>query len=136
MRVLARAEDLPTREAGWLLGHSELPRKGEERSVKAYHALYAPVQMAGELRIARLVAREDANGVFAYDLQQSNILERSGPAGEAGPEGGWTPATKAGPARTMTVAQIRQAVNAGPLGLRRPAFRLPKLAQGRRNLRR
>ncbi|MCR6496241.1 hypothetical protein LJB71_08430 [Thermomonas sp. S9] len=50
-------------------------------SVVAYHTLYAPVALNGELRIARLVVQEQAGGRYAFDLQQSSVLNAQGPAG-------------------------------------------------------
>lgn len=76
-----------------------------------YATFYAPVQIGGELRVAKLVAREAGNGTFVFDLQASDVLERRSPA-EAGLRGGDAPATKAGAPTAMTVAQIRDAVNA------------------------
>lgn len=76
--------------------------------------IYAPVNIGGELRVARVVAHDSGNGLFLYDLQNSEILKSANPA-EAGSGSRGVPATKAGATSTeMTVAQLREAVNSDP----------------------
>ena len=82
-------------------------------SVLAYHTFYAPVRMNGELRMARLVVQEQKGGRYAYDLQQSGIVEERSPAEPARIPGHIRGAsqTQAG-LTSMTVSQLRDAVNA------------------------
>lgn len=82
--------------------------------VSRWATLYAPVALDGRLRIARLVARDAGNGSFAYDLQHSTMLETASPA-SAGLGGGGGSGTKSGAPTTLTVAQVREAVNAAGL---------------------
>lgn len=108
-------------------------RRAEKGSLaKAFHTLYAPVRVNQDLRIARLVVREDVNGNFAYDFQQSDVLEKMNPAPAGIPaiepgarqdtgSGGTNrtaldPLVEGGATRQagafMTLAQLRDAVNA------------------------
>lgn len=85
--------------------------RGGRPSIRAFHILYAPVRINQDLRIVRLVVREDVNGHFAYDFQRSDVLEMLNPA----PAG--IPAIESGArqdtgSRVMTLAQLRDAVNA------------------------
>lgn len=77
-------------------------------------------------RVVRLVVREDANGLYAYDLQRSQILSKKNPAiagipviqsgarREAGFEGdpSTVRARQPGEPTGVTVAQLRDVVNA------------------------
>lgn len=81
-------------------------------SVVAYHTLYAPVALNGELRIARLVVQEQAGGRYAFDLQHSSVLNAQGPAGVARFPGIESGARRPGEAHAWTVGQLRDAVNA------------------------
>lgn len=97
------------------------PRADVADAVRSVHTFYAPLRIAGETRIARLVVKETVNGNFAYDLQQSEVLESEGPVGDSprAPDtksGAW--ATTTGPSE-MTIADVRAAVNAD----RRPEWR-------------
>lgn len=115
-------------------------RRAEKGSLaKAFHTLYAPVRVNQDLRIARLVVREDVNGNFAYDFQQSDVLEKMNPAPAGIPaiepgarqdtgSGGTNrtaldPLVEGGATRQagafMTLAQLRDAVNA----IDRPGWR-------------
>lgn len=108
-------------------------RRAEKGSLaKAFHTLYAPVRVNQDLRIARLVVREDVNGNFAYDFQQSDVLEKMNPVPAGIPaiepgarqdtgSGGTNrtaldPLVEGGATRQagafMTLAQLRDAVNA------------------------
>lgn len=101
-----------------VLANSEVnkkPRANVEagEAVRAMHTLYAPVRVNGELRIARLVVRETVNGNYAYDLQQSGIVNEENPAGTARFPGSILGASQNRTGLTaMTVAQLRDAVNA------------------------
>lgn len=82
-------------------------------SVLAYHTFYAPVRMNGELRLARLVVQEQKGGRYAYDLQQSGLVEERSPAEPARIPGHIRGASQTQAGLTaMTVAQLRDAVNA------------------------
>lgn len=82
-------------------------------SVLAYHTFYAPVRMNGELRLARLVVQEQKGGRYAYDLQQSGLVEERSPAEPARIPGDIRGASQTQAGLTaMTVAQLRDAVNA------------------------
>lgn len=118
-----------------VLANSTSPRQlteGKGRSSeRAFHTFYAPVMMNNEMRVARLVVREDVNGNFAYDLQQSEIQEKKNPASAGNPaiasgarqktgfSGSADPARgpsniKGAPQKvnpTMTIAQLRDMVN-------------------------
>jgi hypothetical protein len=103
---------------------------------RRWATFYAPVRIGGALRVAKLVARDAGNGAFYYDLQHSDVLETRNPT-EVGSRGGGTPATKAGPIRTMTVAQIREAANAvgrEGWGFSRQDVRVVTDGRGRRSL--
>ncbi len=124
-KVAVLADSRAARQEG------ESADRGGRPSVRAFHTFYAPVRINDELRIARVVVREDVNGNFAYDFQRSDVLEKANPdpagipaiasgarrgTGLDGPAGRRVPGQIRGatpPAnRTMTVAQIRDAVNA------------------------
>lgn len=116
-----------------VLANSNFNVEGKGEGIKAFHMLYAPVRVNDELRVVRLVVREDVNGHFAYDFQRSDVLGKVNPATVR------TPAPKAGAKQntgfigatesarfsapiagarqkpgftSMTVAQLREAVNA------------------------
>ncbi len=80
-------------------------------TIKAFHTFYAPVSLNGEPRIARLVVREDVNGSYAYDLQQSAVLKDGSPA-FAGLRQAGIPGIDTGAGLAITVRQLRDAVNA------------------------
>ncbi len=95
---------------------SEIARDRRQR----WATLYAPVRIGGDLRIARVVAHDAGGGLFLYDLQNSEILESTSPAG-AGLDSGGIPAAKAGATPThLTLAQLREAVKHDP----RPEWRM------------
>lgn len=81
-------------------------------SVVAYHDFYAPVRIGDDLRVARVVVQEQRNGKFAYDLQQSDVLENVSPAEAVREPGHIQGASRPTTGLTaLTLSQLRDAVN-------------------------
>lgn len=97
-----------------VLGHSEANRnKGRDPFTSQVHTLYAPVEIAGQDYLARLVVKESANGHLFYDHDLSEVVEAKRPDNSSAVS---IPATKAGADRTpsgrgFTVEEIAGIVN-------------------------
>lgn len=97
-----------------ILGHSEVNRNKErDPFTRQVHTLYAPVEIAGQDYLARLVVKESANGHLFYDHDLSDVVEAKRPDNSSAVS---TPASKAGAdrtpsGRTFTVEEIAAAVN-------------------------
>ncbi|ASC68576.1 hypothetical protein B9P52_31770 [Achromobacter denitrificans] len=97
-----------------VLGHSEVNRnKQRDPFTSQVHTLYAPVEIAGQDYLARLVVKESANGHLFYDHDLSDVVEAKRPDNSSAVS---TPASKAGADRTpsgrsLTVEEIAAIVN-------------------------
>ncbi|MGE8688640.1 MAG: LPD38 domain-containing protein [Achromobacter sp.] len=97
-----------------VLGHSEANRnKQRDPFTSQVHTLYAPVEIAGQDYLARLVVKESANGHLFYDHDLSDVVEAKRPDNSSAVS---TPASKAGADRTpsgrrLTVEEIAAIVN-------------------------
>lgn len=97
-----------------ILGHSEANRNKErDPFTRQVHTLYAPVEIAGQDYLARLVVKESANGHLFYDHDLSDVVEAKRPDNSSAVS---TPASNAGAdrtpsGRTFTVEEIAAAVN-------------------------
>ncbi|MFY3697382.1 LPD5 domain-containing protein [Achromobacter xylosoxidans] len=97
-----------------ILGHSEANRnKQRDPFTSQVHTLYAPVEIAGQDYLARLVVKENANGHLFYDHDLSDVVEAKRPDNTSAVS---IPASKAGADRTpsgraFTVEDIAAIVN-------------------------
>ncbi len=97
-----------------VLGHSEANRnKQRDPFTSQVHTLYAPVEIAGQDYLARLVVKESANGHLFYDHDLSDVVEAKRPDNTSAVS---IPASKAGADRTpsgraFTVEDIAAIVN-------------------------
>ncbi|MFY2835820.1 LPD38 domain-containing protein [Achromobacter xylosoxidans] len=97
-----------------ILGHSEANRnKQRDPFTSQVHTLYAPVEIAGQDYLARLVVKENANGHLFYDHDLSDVVEAKHPDNTSAVS---IPASKAGADRTpsgraFTVEDIAAIVN-------------------------
>lgn len=66
MKLLPRIKEIIAN--GELRSSSPPDNPEQDKSAIAYHYLRTPVEIAGELLAARVVIKEDNNGVFHYDL--------------------------------------------------------------------
>lgn len=97
-----------------ILGHSEANRnKQRDPFTSQVHTLYAPVEIAGQDYLARLVVKENANGHLFYDHDLSDVVEAKRPDNTSAVS---IPASKAGADQTpsgrgFTVEDIAAIVN-------------------------